>query len=61
MQDALLAVLVCPLCKGPLKHLEAVPGLLCEADALLYPIEDGLPLMLASSAQSWPLSSEDAS
>ena len=55
MQKELLAILVCPLCKGSLRQVDEPQGLVCEADALFYPIEDGLPLMLATSAQPWPL------
>jgi uncharacterized protein YbaR (Trm112 family) len=56
---ALLSILVCPLCKGPLSlHLTAnaqgvleKTHLLCPADKLAFPIRDGIPLMLPEEAQ----------
>ncbi len=50
----LVDLLVCPLCKGPLslqRDSDAKPeGLLCPADRLLFPIRDGIPVMLESEA-----------
>ncbi|MCO5100945.1 MAG: Trm112 family protein [Burkholderiaceae bacterium] len=60
MDARLLEILVCPLCKGPLKRL---PGgrsadgtsfdaeLACNADRLAYPVRDGIPVMLESEAR----------
>jgi len=60
MDARLLEILVCPLCKGPLKRL---PGgrsadgspfdaeLMCSADRLAYPVRDGIPVMLESEAR----------
>jgi len=60
MDARLLEILVCPLCKGPLKRL---PGgrsadgtafdaeLVCNADRLAYPVRDGIPVMLESEAR----------
>ncbi len=52
----LIALLVCPACKGPL-HLwrdnENLPEeLLCLADHLAFPIRDGIPVMLETEARS---------
>ena len=47
-----LNVLRCPQCKGeltPMAH-EGVAGLACAADALLFPIRDGMPIMLIEQA-----------
>lgn len=54
MDSRLIELLVCPLCKGPLalrrnERTEAV-GLSCAADRLLFPIRDGIPVMLESEA-----------
>ncbi len=60
MDARLLEILVCPLCKGPLKRL---PGrlapdgstldaeLLCNPDHLAFPVRDGIPVMLIDEAR----------
>jgi len=60
MDARLLEILVCPLCKGPLKRL---PGgrsadgtafdaeFVCNADRLAFPVRDGIPVMLESEAR----------
>lgn len=54
MDNRLIELLVCPLCKGPLtmrRDEEQHPvGLACAADRLLFPIRDGIPVMLESEA-----------
>jgi len=59
----LLEILVCPLCKGPLRHQRggtAPDGgpldgeLLCRADRLAFPIRDGIPVMLVDEARKLP-------
>lgn len=50
MEPHLLAILVCPLCKGKLEHNAAQQQLICPADKLAYPIRDGIPIMLSSEA-----------
>lgn len=49
MDKKLLAILVCPLCKGSLilKQKE----LICKFDRLAYPIRDGIPVMLERDAR----------
>ncbi|MEO6281641.1 Trm112 family protein [Roseateles sp.] len=55
MDQRLIEMLVCPLCKGPLTLLREgeLPALACRADRLAFPIRDGIPLMLESEAKSW--------
>ncbi len=52
----LIAMLVCPLCKGPLEAGRDADGRLveleCPADKLAFPIHDGIPVMLESEARS---------
>jgi len=57
MDPRLLDILVCPLCKGPLKFIKARQELVCRADRLAYPIRDGIPVMLDDEARQ--LSSDD--
>ena len=56
LDHRLLALLVCPVCKGPLQLLrndaQRPSELWCPADRLAYPIRDGIPVMLASEARA---------
>jgi uncharacterized protein YbaR (Trm112 family) len=51
MDPRLLDILVCPLCKGALDFHKDDQELVCKADALAYPIRDGIPVMLESEAR----------
>lgn len=51
MDDRLLDVLACPLCKGPLKFQRPAEVLVCRADRLAFPIRDGVPMMLEEDAR----------
>jgi uncharacterized protein YbaR (Trm112 family) len=54
MDQRLIEMLVCPLCKGPLTLLRGEePALACRADRLAFPIRDDIPLMLESEAKPW--------
>jgi uncharacterized protein YbaR (Trm112 family) len=46
----LLAILVCPKCKGPLEYREAEACLICHTDGLRYAIRDDIPIMLIDEA-----------
>jgi uncharacterized protein len=62
--EQLLELLVCPKCHGKLSAVqpkelkagerEVTTGLLCQACSLVYALNDGLPNMLISEAQSLP-------
>ena len=47
----LLAILVCPLCKGELDYDAQAGELICKADSLAYPIKDDIPVMLEGEAR----------
>jgi uncharacterized protein YbaR (Trm112 family) len=47
----LLAILVCPLCKGDLDYDKEAEELICSADHMAYPIKDDIPIMLESEAR----------
>ncbi len=60
MDTRLLEILVCPICKGPLRHRRggtAADGasldaeLLCMADRMAFPVRDGIPRMLVDEAR----------
>jgi uncharacterized protein len=52
LDKKLLALLVCPLCKGPLEYKPEIPELHCLQDKLAYPIKDQIPIMLIHEARS---------
>ncbi len=51
MDNKLLEILVCPLCKGPLVYRKEASELICKADHLAFPIRDGIPVMLEEEAR----------
>ncbi len=51
MDRKLLAILVCPICKGDLRYDRKAGELLCLADGLAFPIRDGVPIMLREEAR----------
>ena len=55
LDHRLIAMLVCPLCKGPLEPGRDADGRLveleCAFDKLAFPIRDGIPAMLESEAR----------
>lgn len=50
LSSELLALLVCPRCKGPLEYKEAEARLTCSACCLAYPVRDDIPIMLIDEA-----------
>jgi uncharacterized protein YbaR (Trm112 family) len=57
MDDRLLDILACPLCKGPLKLQRKAGVLVCRAERLAFPIKDGVPMMLEEDSR--PLTPDD--
>jgi uncharacterized protein YbaR (Trm112 family) len=49
-----LAILVCPVCKKPVYPLPDDSGYKCEACKRLYPVRDGIPVMLPEEATISP-------
>ncbi len=52
MDKKLLSILACPICKGELKYNKEASELICKADALAFPIRDGIPVMLENEARA---------
>jgi uncharacterized protein YbaR (Trm112 family) len=46
----LLAILVCPKCKGKLDYREGESSLDCPACRVRYPVRDNIPIMLIDEA-----------
>lgn len=53
LPQPLLAILVCPKCKGELEYREAESILRCQACRLQYPVRDDIPIMLIDEATSF--------
>jgi len=53
MDKRLLELLVCPICKGPLRSAGAENSLelVCRPDRLAYAVREGIPLMLPEEAR----------
>lgn len=51
MKKKLQAIVVCPLCKGPLVYKSRQKELICEKHKLAYPVRDGIPVLLDLDAR----------
>ena len=49
----LLAILVCPVCKGDLQYDASAATLTCNACRLRYRIVDDIPVMLSDEAEKF--------
>ena len=47
----LLDILVCPMCRKPVKMTLDNAGLKCETCRLVYPVRDEIPVMLPEEAK----------
>ncbi len=57
MDTKLLALLVCPVTKGPLEFDAQRQELLSRSARLAYPVRDGIPILLENEART--LSNEE--
>ena len=53
LDPALLAILVCPMTRTPLRYDEAAQELVADRAGLAYPIRDGVPVMLIEEAREF--------
>lgn len=51
MDNKLLDILACPVCKGKLQYNKEQQELICRADRLAYQIKEGIPVMLEEEAR----------
>lgn len=58
LDKKLLDILACPVCKGPLEYEKEKSEIICKADALAFPIRDGIPVMLENEARDIHASAE---
>lgn len=52
MDSKLLALLVCPVTKGPLDYDREKQELISRSARLAYPIRDGIPILLENEART---------
>lgn len=50
LSPTLLAILVCPKCRGALDYRADEPALVCPACRLRFPVRDDIPIMLLDEA-----------
>ena len=50
IKKELVALLACPKCKGAVAETPAGDGLACAKCAVVYPVRDGIPVMLVDQA-----------
>jgi LSD1 subclass zinc finger protein len=51
ISQELLDLLVCPVCKTPVKLIGDEKGLRCATCRIVYPISDGFPVMIRDEAK----------
>jgi uncharacterized protein YbaR (Trm112 family) len=51
IDDAFLALLACPRCKGALERGPGGDGLVCPPCRLVFPVRDRLPVLLLEEAE----------
>ncbi len=54
LSQELLEILVCPLCKTPVKLTPDSSGLKCATCRRVYPVRDDIPVMLVDEARVDP-------
>jgi uncharacterized protein YbaR (Trm112 family) len=51
MNNKLLEILACPICKGELVFDKSNQELICQFDRVAYPVIDDIPVMLEARAR----------
>ena len=51
MDKKLLAILLCPICKGNLDYEKNSDELVCRVHKLAFPVRDNIPIMLEDEAR----------
>lgn len=52
MNAKLLEILACPICQGRLSYDKEQDHLICSFDKVAYPMNNGIPVLLAEQAVS---------
>ena len=51
MDNKLLDILVCPVCKGALVYKKEAEELICKFDRLAFPVKEGIPVLIEVEAR----------
>jgi uncharacterized protein YbaR (Trm112 family) len=51
IDEKLLEILACPVCKGDVKYDEENQKIICIKCGRKYPVKDGIPVMLEEEAE----------
>ena len=51
IDPSLLEIMQCPSCRGELSERPDPPALICADCGLVYPVRDGIPVMLIEEAE----------
>lgn len=51
MEPDFVSILACPSCRGPVTLSDDEMGLVCQPCAVIYPIREGIPVMLVEEAK----------
>ncbi len=51
LDQNLLEILACPICKGKLIYRKEADELVCRGDRMAFPIRNGIPVMLEEQAR----------
>lgn len=52
MENKLLEVLACPICKGKLDYDKNNNELICKFDKIAFPIKNGVPIMMEKQSRN---------
>lgn len=52
MDHRLLEIIACPVCNGKLYFNQENQELICKSDALVFPLRDGIPVLLETEARA---------
>ncbi|KEA52501.1 MULTISPECIES: Trm112 family protein [Mangrovibacter] len=58
MDHRLLEIIACPVCQGKLYFNQEKHTLICKVDGLVFPIDEGIPVLLETAAH--PLENDEA-
>ena len=53
LDPKLLAILVCPMTRTPLRYDEAAQELVSDKAGLAYPVRDGVPILIIEDAREF--------
>ena len=54
LDKELLSILACPQCKGDLTVTDEEDGLVCTQCRIVFPIKEGVPILMMEEADPYP-------